>query len=539
MNRRQFLKLSALMGSGLPFSTRSKFLLQDMTLRQKVGQLFMFTAPGRSFTADMRRLIVDYHAGGLVFFDYNIGSPEDITRLTNTIQETASTPLFIAVDQEGGVVQRLKEAPFSLFPNAMALGAANNHELTIKAGQAIAEELLACGLNMNLAPVLDVNVQPNNSVINLRAFGSDPVRVGMNGIAYILGMQSRGIIATGKHFPGHGNTDEDSHYTLPTIPTTRDALLADLTPFTNGIEAEVGAIMTAHILYPALDATHPATFSQAILTELLRNELGFEGVIMTDALTMGAVKIAHSNPVQMLHEAITAGIDILTYGALPNGSAPTIASQIEAFEIVMALLDSGQLSEAQIDLAVTRILALKERFNLMQWSPRDPNQTREALQLADHQALIESIADAAITIYLDTNQLMPLDRSFPVLILYPAGFQDLATTLSEGLAEASLQSYPAQLSVNEANRIAAESAERVVICVTRDTHENPAQITMVNALPLDQTIVLATQSPYDWLNFPLVKSYALSYGDSPSAMRAARDVIFGERPALGTLPVFF
>lgn len=540
MQRRHFLKLSAFSLLGFLTAAQQDWvdsILSQMTLRQKVGQLFMLSLPGTTLTDDMRRLIYDYHIGGLAFFSYNVAAPETLAQLTNDLQSlalsaTPPVPLLMAVDQEGGRIQRLNQPPFTLFPNPMALGAANDPALTRRVGEAIAEEMLACGLNMNLAPVLDVNTNADNTVINVRSFGSDPAQVALHGKAFIEGTQSKGVIATGKHFPGHGSTSEDSHYTLPVVDLDRDALLQTIQPFQESVSTDVGAMMTAHIVYPALDGRTAATFSTPIMTDLLRQQFGFNGVVMSDALTMEAIRLSRDNPLYVFRDALTAGVDLLTYGARPDGTAPSVTSQVEALELMLALVESKLVDTARIDGAVRNILSLKARFELQNWQPLGVGWTADRLNSSAHQQLVMEVAQKSITLFRDDARLLPLGPEKPFAVLYPASEPGIAEIFPGATA------YSVSPTENEAALLARQIGRQPVICFTLDTHKNPGQVNLLNALDLTRTIVVAGQSPYDLQFFPLVQTYLLSYGTNPAALQAVREVILGEREAAGWLPVW-
>jgi beta-N-acetylhexosaminidase len=548
MNRRRFLSLLTATGWGLFSShdthaqtSRVEAFLSQMTLRQKVGQLFLFSLNGTSFTEDMRRLIAERHAGGMVFFGYNVGTPAEVTQLINDMQRTALTnglpiPLLTAVDQEGGRVMRLQDAPFSPFPSPMALGAADDSDLTFRVAAAIGEEMRACGLNLDLAPVLDVNTRPDNPVINVRSFGENPERVAVHGAAFIRGLQSVGVAATGKHFPGHGSTSVDSHYNLPVVGLDYDHLMQEMSPFRQGISAEVGAIMTAHVLYPALDQT-PATFSKPIMTDLLRGQLGFQGVLISDALTMGAVSEARDDPAYVLRDALLAGVDMLAYGSLPDGRAPTLAAQINTLEMVLTLVESGLVEESRLDESVRKILNLKAQFGLLDWQPLDPATSAERLKTAAHQEILVEAANRSVTLFSDGGGLLPLDPAEPLAVLYPAELPQTGAALFTGQPDALNLPYPVSPDERSTRRLANQVGRRKVICVTFDTHRYPSQATLVNLLPPERTVVIAGQSPYDLLYFPQVQTYLMTYGISPYAMAAVQGVLFGNLIAQGKAPI--
>lgn len=545
MKRRHFLAALAVgaLGWRLPRlrqSARVEAFLSQMSLREKIGQLFLFSLDGTQYTDAMHRLIAERHAGGMALFSYNVSTPAALTELTNAMQRDAleygmPVPLFIAADQEGGRVLRLQGDAFSPFPSPMGLGAADDLDLTTRVAAAIGEEMLACGLNMNFAPVLDVNTQPSNPVINVRSFGSDPVKVAQQGAAFIRGLQSAGVVATGKHFPGHGSTTADSHYDLPIVTLERGRLLDELAPFAEGIHADVGALMTAHVLYPALDAMTPATFSAPIMLDLLRGELGFGGVLISDALTMGAVSQARDNPIYVMRDALAAGVDMLTFGALPDGSPPSLTDQIQMLEMVVTLVESGLVAETRIEDSARKILNLKERFGLLDWRPLDASRTQERLKLSEHQALLTEAAQKSVTLFSDGGGILPLKKTDKIAVIYPAEFPQIGASLRWGVRDA--LELPYSLNGGSLSSLLSRIEDRRLICLTLDVMRYPAQISLVNALPLERTVVIAGQSPYDLLSFPQVQTYLMTYGYTSYTLEAARHILFGELTPRGKAPV--
>lgn len=543
LSRRQFLTLAGLLAWRLPRfyqSSRAQAFLGQMTLRQKVGQIFLFSASGSAYSDEMRSLIAEREAGGMVLFGYNISTPEALTELTNTLQREAlrnglPIPLMIGIDQEGGNVARLRGDGFTLFPSPMALGAADDLGFTQQFGAAIAEELKACGVNLNLAPVLDVNTQAQNPVINIRSFGETPRKVAEHGAAFIQGTHSHNVIATGKHFPGHGSTHEDSHYSLPIVTLDRQAVLEEMQPFATGIVAQLGAMMTAHVVYRALDET-PATFSPRIMTDLLRGELGFQGVLMSDALTMGAVSQARENPIYILRDALLAGVDMLAYGAPLNGQN-SFAEQLSLYETVVALVESGLVPPSRLDEAVLRVLSLKERFGILDWGAVEVESTRQRMNLAAHAALVGQIAQKSVTLLRDGLDILPLKSNQALALIYPNEYISAATILKQAFTDVLELPYNLSPSVGEINFIGSNIGERVALCLTADSAKNPAQVDLINQLPLERAIVVALQSPYDILQFPLIQTYFMTYGYTAAACQTLADILLGLRLAQGIAPL--
>ena len=354
-----------------------------MTLKEKIGQLFMFGFEGTRPSTGMVHLIKAACIGGVILFDRNLKNPLQIARLTNDLQFLSPRmPLLIAVDQEGGRVSRLPK-DFTLFPSAATIGAGHSTELAYRAADCTAKELRAVGINMNLAPVLDVRTHPANRVIGDRAFGSNPAVVGTMGLAVIAGLQDNRIVACGKHFPGHGDTEVDSHEELPRVSHPISRLFeVELRPFRHAIANGLAALMTAHVLYPALDEKWPATLSPRIITGLLRQELGFRGVVMTDDLLMKAITLP---PGEAAVQALLAGADLLLI-------CHDEAVQRAALDAVQIAVKENRLTEKRIEQSALRILALKERF-LLPYEPADIEMAKATVGQPAHQHVLNEIME--------------------------------------------------------------------------------------------------------------------------------------------------
>jgi beta-N-acetylhexosaminidase len=357
-----------------------------MTPRDKVGQLFMVGFHGTSVTPDLASFIKEYRPGGVILFSRNLESVEQMVDLTNDLQaRSPHSPLVISIDQEGGRVSRLPKS-FTIFPPCGLLGRCNSAELAYAAGATIAKELRAVGVNMNTAPVLDVNSNPANPVIGDRAFGATPDLVCELGSATIAGLQENKVAACGKHFPGHGDTNTDSHKELPVVEARRERLeTVEFPPFRRAIQHGVASIMTAHVLYRALDPELPATLSPAIITDFLRRELQFDGVVLTDDLEMHAI-IDHYGVEDAAVRALLAGCDILLICQDRN-------REIAAFEAVEKAVVSGTISAERLDLSVARIARLKDRF-VRPYRPVTISDAKLVVGCRTHQALLHSIEQA-------------------------------------------------------------------------------------------------------------------------------------------------
>ena len=370
-------------------------LISQMTLEEKVSQLMMVGFEGKSVSAELR---LAHPPCGIVLMGYNVDTPTQVAQLCNTLQEIASQtkskiPLFIATDQEGGPVNRLKNG-FTKLPANSVLSSIENkklaEELARKAGEVTGTELLAVGVNMNLAPVLDVYTGPqDNSIMQQRSFGSDTELVSQFGVAYIQGLQSKGVIATAKHFPGHGGATQDSHFYLPTVNSTKEELRnVHLKPFEEAIQrADVSAIMTAHIVYPAYDPASPATLSPKILTKLLREEMNFQGVIITDDLKMEAIK-EYFDIGSAAVMAIKAGADIV----LP---IVTTQEQQNVYNALLKAAKNGDISEERLNESVQRIMKLKSKMNLFERRYVKLENLRKLVGTKAHKDVVQEIVHYA------------------------------------------------------------------------------------------------------------------------------------------------
>lgn len=509
-------------------------LLASLSLRDRVGQLFLLGYFDASPTLDIYAMARLGRPGGVVLFAHNVGDPATTAGVINRLQETAvgtvGVPLLIAADQEGGIVSRLNQG-FTPWPNMMALAATGDLSLAERVGRAMAEEMRAVGVNMNLAPVVDVLSNPYNTVISVRSFGGVPGVVSAFGQAVLRGLHAGGVIGTAKHFPGHGGTLEDSHFELPTDPRPREELAQSIAPFAAMVQAGVDVVMTAHVVYPALSGDGlAATFSPAIVGDLLRGQLGFEGVILSDALSMGAV-LGDYTLNEAVERAIRAGVDMVTFG---RGVTPE--QQLAAIDHIVALVQAGALDEARINESARRILALKARYGLLAWSPIDP--AGVSFDLEGHQALSYEVAANAVTLLRDRGGLLPLDPAGRVTVVYPmevdsapAAFQTYDPDVN--LIGISLQ--PTQADWDGA--LAAAAGGGTVVLLTLDAAHYSGQGDLARALPAERTVTVALRSPFDLLAYPAINTHLLTYASNGHALYALARVLYGQAGAPGLLPV--
>ncbi len=519
--------------------------LNGLTLGQKVGQILMAGFPGTGVDPEIKRLIEKCHVTGACLFGTNVQDPLQVRELTRSLQELAARqgdpPLLLAIDQEGGIVTRLKW-PFAVFPGNMALGAAGSEDAAHRAASVLAKEMKAVGLNVDFAPVLDVNDNPTNPVIGIRSFGADPEAVGRLGTATVRGFQDNGLAACAKHFPGHGDTELDSHLSLPRVPHDWPRLEAvGLLPFRGAIAAGVASIMTAHVTFPAVEDL-PATLSQKVLTGLLRQRLGFQGVIFTDSLDMKAIADNFGDQ-EAAVMAVQAGADVL----LPLGS---LEHQLMVYQALIKAVQDDFVTESRLDASLRRVLAMKYRYAL----PAASFQGLAGFPEEAHLEIALSTAQASITLVRDDRGLIPL-RLGGGMTLALIEFTQVRFSLAEEMRKTSelltreirrrhglvrpvsLSSPPPPDQAARARQVAGESD--VIIVATRNADLHPEQGRLVRELLAlgKPTAIMALRNPYDLMAFPQAPTYLVTYGDAPCSVEAVVQALFGDLAPRGHLPV--
>lgn len=369
-----------------------------MTLREQIGQLFMVGFVGSSVSKELAAFIQEYKPGGIILFSRNLESVEQIVELTNRLQKLSPhSPLLISIDQEGGRVSRLPNG-FTIFPPCEALGRCNSYELTYAAASVVAAELRCVGINMNMAPVLDVNSNPDNPIIGDRAFGATPALVCEMGQATVAGLQDNRVVACGKHFPGHGDTAADSHKELPVVAAPVQRLReVEWPPFEHAIQHGVATLMTAHVRYEALDDRLPATLSPAIIQTLLREQFRYDGLVLTDDLEMHAI-IDHYGIGDASVRAFLAGCDVLLI-------CKDQEREVTAIHAIETAVRDGSISAARLEVSLARIAKLKARF-LRSYKPVLISDARITVGCRTHKALLDSL--------LKTRDRLSQASSFPV-----------------------------------------------------------------------------------------------------------------------------
>ena len=535
--------------------------LASLTPRQKVGQLIMpwvlgdYTAIGSPEFEEVRKWVQDDEVGGLVL---SIGLPLSYAAKLNELQARARVPLLIASDMENGPGMRLGNIyalPSLLtagggttFPPVMAIGATGSDSLAYELGRVLGSEARAIGVHMVFGPVLDVNSNPLNPVINTRSFSENPALVSRLASAYIRGARSTGLMSTGKHFPGHGDTDVDSHLDLPTIRADRAQLdSVDFPPFRAAVAENVDAIMTAHIAVVGMEGVNagPATLSHTFMTSVLRDEMHFGGLLFTDAMTMGGVAKRYG-PTEPLILALEAGADVLLMPRSVEG----------AIETVLGAIQSGRLTQARIDSSVRRILTAKARAGLRTGRLVDLNAVDRIVDIPAHTKIAEEVAQRSITLATDARNLVPIarDSTRRILVITYAEPTDLIAgrtfnqVLGQRLKNLATIRVDTRTTEGEYATLGsqADSADLVVVSAYVSPREFSGTIgaqagfgEFVQKLSLSgkPIVVLSFGSPYLLSAFPSVSSYLLAWGGAPISQRAAALALLGEREINGRLPI--
>jgi beta-glucosidase-like glycosyl hydrolase/CubicO group peptidase (beta-lactamase class C family) len=531
--------------------------LRKISVDEKIGQL-LFTTYHGSLTptdaaayAQIMHDVIDLHCGG--FINITQGSPLGIVKsqayptavLTNQLQAKAKIPLLVGADFERGAAMRLDEG--TSFPTAMALAAAGNPQDAYTMGKITTLEARAVGIQWIYAPDADVNNNPGNPIINTRSFGEDPTKVAEYVKAFVRGVEENGGMATAKHFPGHGDTAADSHIDLPTIPASRERLeKLELVPFRAAISAGVDSIMTGHLSVPALepDPNTPATLSPHILTELLRKELGFKGLIVTDAMDMGGITVRYA-PGEAAVRAILAGVDALLMPPVPDA----------AFESLQAAVRSGRISTERLDASVRRILLAKAKLGLHENKIVDVNAINQKLGSVAHQADAQEISDRGITLLRDNAHRLPLDGTKPGRALLLAFYADPEPYPGEDLERELKSRFDSVTTLRADTRFInasvlklppPESYDVAILALfvrVSDRKGNvdiPAeQIALAERLYKTGKPVITTAfgSPYLIERFPQAETWLAAFGISDVAQISIARALFGQISIHGHVPV--
>ena len=539
-------------------------VFQSLAEEQRIAQLFLVAAysnKDEEHCRDIEELIQQYNIGGLLFFQ---GTASKQVQLTNRYQRAAPTPLLIATDAEWGVGMRLENT--ISYPKQMTLGALQDDTLIYRMGAEIARQLKLLGVHINFAPVMDVNSNPDNPVIGRRSFGENKKKVATKGVAYLHGLQDNGILAVAKHFPGHGDTTQDSHYALPTVTHHRQRLdEVELFPFKKAIQGGIGGMMTAHLHVPAYDASpqRAATLSKKVFTGLLRKQLGFQGLVFTDALNMKGVRARHQpDEVDLL--ALQAGNDVLVF---PE-DVP------KAITFIKQAISDKRLDGQEVEEKVKRILRLKYQMGLHAWQPIATQQLDKQLHTPQAHLLKQQLFEKAVTVVSNEENLVPL-KNLAQLNIACLSIVNKATANKKRAASVAAISDEAMRQENAASVFSAMLKKYAPISQHTLTREaiTPAfaatlanelkqysivivgihdmngrrskhfglkeeELQLLQSLERDTNLLLVPfGSVYSLAYFPTFKHVIMPYEDDPVAAQVVPQIIFGALSAEGKLPV--
>ncbi|OLS37095.1 beta-N-acetylhexosaminidase [Alkalihalophilus pseudofirmus] len=531
--------------------------ISQMTMEEKIGQLLMPDfrtyngANVEEMLPEIEQLVKDYHLGGVILFRENVVTTEQTTKLVADYQAASEKfGLLMTIDQEGGIVTRLQSG--TDMPGNMALGATRSPELAKNVGRVIGSELHSLGINMNFAPVMDVNNNPDNPVIGVRSFGEDPKLVADMGVAYTHGLQSSGVAGTAKHFPGHGDTAVDSHLGLPEVPHDLERLKnVELYPFQQAMDAGIDAIMTAHVTFPNIDDTKaiskktgeeiaiPATLSYKVLTELMREDMGFDGVITTDALNMLAIA-DHFGPVDAAVRAVQAGSDIIL---MPVGLSEVRNGLLDA-------VDAGELTVERIEESVERILALKlKRGVILRETPLSVEekieQAKQVVGSNEHKEIEKEAADKSITL-IKNEDVLPLipEASDSLVVVGRSYINEFGAAIKTYHDQAEVVEVSADFRLTPVQLEKVKAASTVIVGTAtagvNDRLPNSLQMQLVHTVinETEATVVaVGIRNPYDIMAYPKVDAYLTQYGFRRASFQATAATIFGEIQPTGQLPV--
>ncbi|KRF35774.1 beta-N-acetylhexosaminidase [Terrabacter sp. Soil810] len=535
--------------------------INRMSLEEKVGQLFIQNVYGKDATTpDSRNLplygvaspaevVQKYHLGGVIYFAWtdSVQNPDQIVGLSNGLQKAALTqqskvriPLQIATDQEQGVVTRIGP-PATQFPGSMALGAGRSAPDARTAAAITGRELLAMGVNTNFAPDCDVNVNPLNPVIGTRSFSSRAALAAELAAAQVAGYQrDGGVASSAKHFPGHGDTATDSHVAFPIITHTREQWeTIDAPPFKAAINEQIDMIMTAHLSFPALDDSgNPATLSKPIMTGVLREELGYEGVIVTDSLAMQGVRDLYGDA-EVAVRALLAGVDQLLMTPAMD----------DAYAAVIAAVRSHRIHPSELDAKVRRVLGLKYRRGIVARPYADPTAVASVVGTPAHLASAATVTDRTTTLVKNDAKALPIAPSGTKILVTGYGVSTTATLAAaltaKGATVQTVQTGASPTDTAVASAVAAAADKDVVVVTTMkawdtsvtDTRGGQQKLVKQLLATGKTVVVVAVRDPYDIAYFTAAPTYVATYSYSPVAIEAAARVIVGDVAPTASLPV--
>lgn len=509
--------------------------MRDLSLEEKIGQMLVVGFHGTKTPPHIKEWLNEGKIGGVILFARNIETPEQVRALTKSLHSEAKYPILIAIDQEGGTVARLREG-YTESPGAMALGAVDDPVLTEDVSGILATELRALGINWNLAPAIDLTHNINNPSVGTRSLGADPEHVARHAKAQVTGFQKAGVVATAKHFPGKANTPVDPHVELPVIDGDLDQMWkTDLVPFRAAIDAGVTSILITHVQFKDIEPVYPSTLSSKIIQGLLREKMGYRGLVTTDCMEMKAVTNKYG-PGESAVLAALAGANIVLF-------SHTREYQEEVYEALLEAAKSSRLPMHQIDYAIQRISEVKQRYGI------EPQPPLTVIRQPSHLEATHRAARLAVVPYRVDPSIIPLipDESHALIefashIEQETLTQDTETKLASTLRQRlpNLRSIwldpktPTETQLTKAEKIAEINTHTII--ATRNAHITPKQLEATHKLLEKADILLCLRNPYDAgvLN---AETVLLTLGDSEPSLQAATEALMGDYQPVAKLRI--
>lgn len=504
-----------------------------MDMHDRVGQMFCVGFYGTTAPDYVLQWLSEGRAGGVILFARNVESAQQLAKLTASLHAAAKYPLLIGIDQEGGAITRLRAPSFTEVPSALAVAASAMPEANARANYSVlGREMRAVGINWDYAPVLDLTYTRDNPTVGTRSFGSDPEQVGALVSEAVRGLQAHGVAACAKHFPGLGATHIDTHLALPTLDTpVQQLILRDLTPYRAVVSADIASVMTTHTIFSALDPQHPATLSNVVIQRLLRGELGYNGLVVSDCMEMKAIA-DHYSPADTAILGALAGLDIILV-------SHTREVQAAAFDALLDAVEDGRVPQSRIIEASDRVAALKARFPAQ---PADLEQLRLPLSL-------EAARRIAREAVVQTRGTLPVSLEQRVLCIEFASVLDSEVVERGGLVGFGRlwherTGLPAiSLNVSDDTRfadvLAAAQLSDMVIVATRSAHLSATQLEKARALltAAHHNALVALRNPFDGAVLPEAHTVICTSGDAESQLEAAVDALLGQFVPAGSPPI--
>ncbi|MDL2292081.1 beta-N-acetylhexosaminidase [Acholeplasma sp. OttesenSCG-928-E16] len=522
-----------------------KFDINNLTLEEKLGQMLIFGFDGLEINDHVINIIKKYKGGNILLFSRNINNPAQLYKLNMNLQklakETIGLPLFITIDQEGGMVSRIQSGA-TFFPGAMTIAATNDSNNSYTIGKYTGIELSNLLVNMDFAPCLDVNNNPKNPVIGVRSFSDDPNKVSEFGLAYIKGLQEEGVFATAKHFPGHGDTFVDSHLALPRVEYDRKRIdSVELVPFKNAIKEGVKAIMTTHIVYPELTENDlPATLSKKCLTGLLRNELGFEGLIVTDGMEMKAIKDNYTVNEGVLM-AVNAGADLFCICHYED-------EQSSAMERLKKAVENNELTIDTINERVSRILKFKKELGFPDFD-KEYKDVKNLVENEEHLNKAYDVCEKAATLVKGNKLVLKKDALFIGLLPKATtgaddsdGQYGIIETCKKELPLLKTLLMPIAPNEEDIKRVIEEAKGfQQIIITTYNSNVFKGQLDLLKELvKLNKDLhVISMRNPYDLYDVKEIPNYVCLYEYTPNSIRVLIRYLKGEITLKGKMPISY